>query len=159
MEKEEETIERVDSGNERSERVSTWRKIWVGIAAVAFLYLFYITLDANKYKATVLVVAGEGKVGINPTTEVLDFGDLSPGTQAVRRVQVENGTPIPMYVFAVRFGDVNDLMKLDKNYFVLPGNHTERIEFTVYMPASAPVGQRLNGRVYLFKVPGPWRQS
>jgi len=138
-------------------RLSRGEKVVTVIMLVIFLSVFYITLDANKYRATVRVIEGEGKVGVNPTTEVLDFGDLSPGTSAVRRVDIQNGTPIPMWVAVVRTGAINDLMKLDKNYFVVPGNSGAKIEFTVYMPASAPIGETMDGRVMLFKI--PWVRS
>lgn len=134
-------------------RLSRGEKVITVILLVIFLGLFYITLDANKYAATVRVIEGEGKVGVNPTTELLDFGDLSPGTSAVRRVDIQNGTPIAMYVAVVRVGSISELMKLDKNYFVVPGHSGEKIEFTVYMPASAPIDETLNGRVILFKIP------
>src|SRR3989344_4861619 len=135
------------------EKLSRVEKIITVILLVIFLGLFYITLDANKYAATVRVIEGEGRVGVNPTTELLDFGDLSPGTSAVRRVDIQNGTPIPMYVAVVRVGSISELMKLDKNYFVVPGNSGEKIEFTVYMPASAPIDETMDGRVILFKIP------
>ena len=134
-------------------------KILAIVLAVIFLFIFYIALDANKYQATVLVIEGEGRVGVNPTTERLDFGDLSPGTSAVRRVDIENGTGIPIYVAIVRFGSINDLMKMSKSSFVLQAGKDEQIEFTVYMPASAPIGEKLTGRVFIFKIPGPWAKS
>ena len=138
-------------------RLSRGEKIVTIVMLVFFLGIFYITLDANKYRATVHVIEGEGKVGVNPTTEVLDFGDLSPGTSAVRRVDIQNGTPIPMWVAVVRTGNIAELMKLDKNYFIVPGNSGTKIEFTVYMPASAPIDETMNGRVILFKI--PWIKS
>ena len=58
-----------------------------------------------------------------------------------------------MYVAVVRVGSISELMKLDKNYFIVPGNSGEKIEFTVYMPASAPIDEVMNGRVILFKIP------
>src|SRR3989344_2215510 len=132
--------------------LSVVQKVIAVVLGLVVLFAFYIALDANKYSATVLVVEGEGRVGINPTTEVLDFGDLSPGTPAVRRVEIANGTSIPIFVAVVRFGSITDLLELSRNFFVLPGETVERLEFSVYMPASAPVGERLNGRVYLFKI-------
>ena len=126
------------------------------VALVLFLFVFYVTLDANKYRATVRVVEGTGKVGVNPTTERLDFGDLSRGSSAVRRVDIANNTGVPFYVMIWRTGDTADLIKLDKNFFVLPARASEKIEFNMYMPASAPIGSIMNGRVYLFKIPGPW---
>ncbi len=52
-------------------------KIIAAVLAVFFICIFYIVLDANKYRATVRIVPGEGMVGINPSTASLDFGDLS----------------------------------------------------------------------------------
>lgn len=132
-------------------------KLLAIILAVVFLFIFYIALDANKYSAQVIVIEGKGKVGVNPTTERLDFGDLSPGTSAVRRVDITNRTPVPVYVAVLRFGSINDLMKLNKSFFTLRARSSDKIEFTVYMPASAPIGDKLTGRIFIFKIPGPWR--
>ena len=138
-------------------RMTKSEKVLAILLIIVFLFVFYIALDANKYQAQVLVIEGEGKVGVNPTTERLDFGDLSPGTSAVRRVDIENGTGIPMYVAIARFGSINDLMKLNKSFFVLPAHTKDQIEFTTYMPASAPIGQKLTGRIFIFKIPGLWK--
>lgn len=133
--------------------IKTIDKIFIVLIAVIFLFVFYITLDANKYRAMVRVVDGEGKVGVNPTTEALDFGDLSRGTSAVRRVSVSNGTPIPMYIVAVKTGGVGEMMDISKNYFTLAPRMEEKIEFITYVPASAQVDANYTGRVYLFKIP------
>src|SRR3989344_3932885 len=94
------------------QKMTKGEKILAIVLAVGFLFVFYIALDANKYQATVHVIAGEGKVGVNPTTERLDFGDLSPGTSAIRSVDIENWTTISMYVAIVNFGSINALMEI-----------------------------------------------
>ena len=63
-------------------------KILAVVLIIIFLAVFYIALDANKYSAQVLVIEGEGRVGVNPTTERLDFGDLSRGTSAIPRMDI-----------------------------------------------------------------------
>jgi hypothetical protein len=129
------------------------QKIIIGVLILFFLALFYIMLDANKYAARVRVISGEGRVGVNPTTAALDFGDLSRGTSAIRRVDIQNGTGIPMYIMIFKVGSISDLIDISKNYFVLnPGEQT-KIEFSTYIPASAQVEQNYRGRVYLFKIP------
>lgn len=137
-------------------RMSWGEKVLLTFGAVVVLCLFYITLDANKYRAEVRVIEGAGKVGVNPTTELLDFGDLSRGTSAVRRVSIENNTGLRMWIGVMRLGSITDLLELDKNYFTLEGHANERIEFTVYMPASGEVGQTYSGRVFVFRVPVGW---
>ena len=133
--------------------LTKWDKTILIVVAVLALFIFYVALDANKYRATVHVIEGEGKVGVNPTDLALDFGDLSRGTSAVRRVDLQNGTFMPMYVFMVKTGGISSLVKIDKNNFRLNPREQTKIEYTIYMPASAPVDATYNGRVYLFKVP------
>jgi hypothetical protein len=152
-------VPRIMTDEQTKRKFTIGEKLLAIVIIVVFLFAFYITLDANKYTATVHVIEGAGSVGVNPTTERLDFGDLSAGTSSVRRVTIENRTSIPMYVAVVKMGGINDLMKLDHDNFVLAPGKTESLEFTVYMPASAPVGETLTGRVYLFKIPGPWSAS
>ena len=62
-----------------------------------------------------------------------------------------------MYVAIVNFGSINDLMTINKSSFTLSPGKKDVIEFTVYMPASAPIDATLTGRVFIFKIPGPWR--
>lgn len=143
---------------EKPERAGWTRgeKALLVFGVVIVLAIFYITLDANKYRAEVRVIEGAGKVGVNPTTELLDFGDLSRGTSAVRRVSIENNTGLRMWIGVMRLGSITDLLRLDKNYFTLPGHANERIEFTVYMPASGEVGKIYTGRVFVFRIPVGW---
>lgn len=135
------------------EPMRTKDKVIGVLGILLFLFLFYITLDANKYPALVHVVEGAGKVGVNPTDQALDFGDLSQGTSAVRRVDITNGTPMSMYIMVFKTGSISDLIKIEKNFFKLAPRAREAIEFEVYMPASATVDSKYDGRVYLFKIP------
>lgn len=136
--------------------LSLAEKIIYGIVLVLFLFLFYIALDANKYRATVRAIDSKGKVGVNPTDEILDFGDLSPGTSAVRKINIENKTFIPFYVIILDTGKISDLTKKNKNFFTVPKGKNEKVEFSIYMPASAPIDKTLNGKVYVFKIPKVW---
>ena len=134
----------------------TWgEKALTGFLALVVLIVFYIALDANKYRAEVRVVEGEGRVGVNPTTELLDFGDLSRGSSAIRRVTIANNTGIPMWIAIARLGSITDLMRPDKNYFTLSAHTEETVEFTTYMPASGEIGAKYTGRVFIFRIPAP----
>jgi len=128
-------------------------KVVAIVLVVIFLFVFYIVLDANKYSMLAHIVEGEGKVGVNPTTESLDFGDLSRGTSAVRRVNIENSTFMPMYIMIFKRGGLSDLIDVDKNFFTLAPDESVKIEFAAYVPASAELGKNYTGKVYLFKIP------
>lgn len=133
----------------------TSEKIIGIILIIVFLFVFYLTLDANKFGAVVRAVEGESVIGLNPTTERLDFGDLSRGTSAVRRVDVKNDTRLrlPMRVAVFKLGGISGIMDIDKNFFKLKPGEEAEINFTVYMPASAEIDKNYTGRVFLFKVP------
>ncbi|PIR88856.1 MAG: hypothetical protein COU07_04165 [Candidatus Harrisonbacteria bacterium CG10_big_fil_rev_8_21_14_0_10_40_38] len=131
----------------------TWHKILITVFLLVFLFVFYVTLDANKYKAFVHVVDGKSVIGVNPTSEALDFGDLAKGTSAVRRVDIKNGTAIPMWVSVIKTGDLGELVSVDKKSFVLKSGDEEKVEFSIYIPASASIDSIYKGRVYVFKVP------
>ena len=138
------------------EKLKVSEKIVGIIFLVIFLLVFYVTLDSNKYAAIVRAIEGEGKVGINPTTERLDFGDLSRGTSAVRTVTVKNDTPMPFFVTVIRIGEIRGLTKMEKNNFVLHKGEEQQLNFTVYMLASAEIGHIYKGRVFVFKIPAPF---
>lgn len=135
------------------ETLRTRDKVVGILVLVIFLFVFYVVLDANKYPALVRAVEGEGTVGVNPTDQALDFGDLSRGTSAVRRVDIQNDTPIPMFIMTFKTGDIASLIDINKNFFRLEPRGGEKLSFTLYMPASAEIDQTYKGRVYLFKVP------
>ena len=138
------------------EKLKRSEKIAGVIFLVIFLFVFYVTLDANKYAAQVRTIEGEGKVGVNPTTEKLDFGDLSPGTSAVRTVTVKNETSVPFFVAVVKVGSIRTLVKLSENNFMLREGEEREMGFTVYMPPSAQIDKLYTGRVFLFKIPAPF---
>ncbi len=129
------------------------KKIIYFILLFIFLFAFYVSIDANKYQAMVRVIDGEGKVGINPTDQALDFGDLSRGTSAVRKVTLENNSFLPMKVITWKRGRIAGLMDADKSSFRLEKGAKETIEFTTYIPASAEVGKIYQGKVVIFRIP------
>ncbi|OGZ45273.1 MAG: hypothetical protein A3C84_03010 [Candidatus Ryanbacteria bacterium RIFCSPHIGHO2_02_FULL_48_12] len=137
------------------EKLTKGEKIWSIVFFILFLFVFYVTLDANKYQALVQVVEGEGRVGVNPTDEKLDFGDLSRGTAAVRTVTIKNDTYVPFFVSVIKLGGISSLIKIDENNFMVRRGEEKKIEFATYMPASAEIGKKYTGRVYVFKIPAP----
>lgn len=143
-------------GKVSAEKLTRGERAWAVLFGIIFLFLFYVTLDANKYQALVHVVEGEGRVGVNPTAERLDFGDLSRGTAAVRTVTIKNDTFMPFFVSVVRVGSITGLMSLSENNVMLRKGEEKKIEFTTYMPASAEIDRKYTGRVFVFKIPAPF---
>jgi len=149
-------LEGVKAQDAPKNKMRLWQKIaWLVVLLIVVVLGVQVAL-ADKYKATVLPIEGEKKVGVNPTTEVLDFGDLSKDTSATRTVSLKSGSSGQTYVYVMKWGSVSELMKVSDSNFVLKGGEEKKIEFNVYMPSSAKIGQRMDGYVWIFKVPKIW---
>lgn len=140
--------------NNKKPKIALKKIIWLIAAVLAFIVIVQIAV-ADKYKAQVLVIEGEKKVGVNPTDEKLDFGDLSADTSATRYVTLNAGG-IGTYVYVLKFGSIAELVKLSENNFTMKKGDEKKLEFTVYMPPSAPVGEKYTGYVWIFKTPRVW---
>jgi len=117
--------------------------VWVGIVQY---------LAADKYNALVRVqTEGEG-VGVNPTTEELDFGDVPKDNSLIRFVSIENSGKMDVYVKIIKTGSISDLIELSRNNFVLSPGDSEKIEFLLKMPISADK-EEYKGKVIIFKLP------
>ena len=125
--------------------------IWSLVFVVVFISAVQISV-ADKYKAQVLVIEGEKKVGVNPTTTNLDFGDLSGDTSATRFVSLNAGGA-KTQIFVFKFGSIAELIKVNDKSFVMEAGDEKRLEFSLYMPVSAPAGERYTGWVWIFKIP------
>jgi hypothetical protein len=140
---------------EEKKKMGIGKKItWIVIAIILFIVIVQIAV-ADRYEAQVLVIEGEKKVGVNPTAEKLDFGDLSADTSATRYVTLNAGG-MNTYVYVLKFGSIAELIKLSENNFTLSQGDEKKLEFTLYMPPSAPIGEKYTGRVWIFKVPKVW---
>ncbi|MDD5626612.1 MAG: hypothetical protein PHW01_01155 [Patescibacteria group bacterium] len=134
------------------------RKIKVGriigyvIIAIIAVFIVVQLLSASYYKMTVNVVEGENVVGVNPTAEKLDFGDLSRGSSMTRYVTLKSAGKSPSYIIVWKFGGVASLVKVEKNYFTLNSSEEVKITFSLTIPPSAQI-KHYNGQVIIFKLP------
>jgi hypothetical protein len=128
------------------------KKIFYGIIAVIVFFLAVQISVADKYKATVQCIEGEKKVGVNPTDLALDFGDLSHDTAAQRIIKMNSGSR-SAYVYIAKFGQIAELIKVSEARFTMKPNEEKKIQFDLYMPPSAPTGVRMDGWVWVFKLP------
>ena len=126
---------------------------WV-LLVLALIVLAVQYLNAAKYQALVQVIA-EDKIGVNPTGERLDFGDLPRDKDAVRTVSLESKGDTGAYVMIWKFGEIGDFLKPDKNYFTVQPHTQVKVEFTVHIPNSAEF-KYYKGRVVIFQIPKIW---
>ena len=131
----------------------TKKIIYIILAVILFIVIVQI-LVADKYKAVVQVIEEEGKVGINPMADKLDFGDLSRDFGATRYVSIENNGKYKIYISVWKFGNIAELIKISRNNFTLESGEKERLAFEMYMPISADK-EKYSGWVWVFKLPRP----
>ena len=127
-------------------------------AVVLFVALVFIWIVAVQYFAAdkysmIVKVQEEGKgIGVNPTAEELDFGDVPKGDNLMRFVTIENGGEADVYVKIIKTGGISDLIEINRNDFVLSPGDNVRIEFLLEMPISADK-KEYKGKVMIFKLP------
>ena len=112
-------------------------------------------MSADRYTAVVNVIEGVDKVGVNPTTELLDFGDLSRDTAQTRTVTLVNTGKMTKYIQIWKKGELAEIMTLSKNNFELKSGEEYRLEFTVKIPSSAEY-RKYEGSVAIFNWPKVW---
>lgn len=132
--------------------MSKTKKIIYIIIAIILFIVAVQALAADRYKAIVRVIEDENKIGVNPTADKLDFGDLSKNTGATRYVSIENNGKYKIYIMVWKFGNIAELIKISRDNFTLQPGEKERLAFELYMPISAD-REGYSGRVWVFKLP------
>lgn len=146
----------VEGAKEQPKQKRRWARKHTVILIVALALAWFAGIQimaAERYQAVVNVVEGTDKVGVNPTAERLDFGDLSRDTGASRFVALKNTGRRGKVIWVVKSGAIAELMKSNKpGRFTLAPGEEIKLEFNVKVPVSAPY-QKFTGTVYIFKWP------
>lgn len=132
--------------------MSKIKKILIIIGVILAIIIVVQFINAAKYKMLVNVVEGENVMGVNPLTESLDFGDLSRNNGMTRYVTLKSGGSTPTYIYVLKFGEISDLVKLDKNNFVLKPGEEVKLAFEISIPPSAQV-KKYSGWTIIFRLP------
>lgn len=132
--------------------MSKLKKILLGILAVLLIFVIIQIVNAAKYSMVVQVVEGENVMGVNPLADKLDFGDLSRNNGMTRYVTFKSSGGTPVYIAAFKFGEISDLVKMDKNFFTLNPGEEVKLAFEIKIPPSAEFKQ-YSGSVWIFRVP------
>lgn len=109
-------------------------------------------INASKYEMTVNVKDGENIVGINTMRDKLDFGDLSRNNGMTRYISLKSEGGVATYVAVLQMGEISDLVKPDKNFFILPSGEEARLAFEINIPPSAAT-KKYDGSVWIFRLP------
>ena len=132
--------------------MSKIKKILLIIIGIIALIIVVQVVNAAKYKMVINVVEGENIMGINPLADKLDFGDLSRNNGMTRYVTLKSGGGISTYVVVWKFGEISDLVKVNKNYFTLKPGEEVKLSFEINIPPSAEI-QKYSGWTIIFRLP------
>ncbi len=135
-----------------------WLIIKVSIWVIVFLILAFTGAQvylAEKYEAHVRVISDKDKIGVNPTSTSIDFGDLAGDTAAIRYVTLKS-EGMKTFIYVMKFGAIAELIDISENKFTLKKGEEKKIEFQLYLPPSASQGTEYLGRVWIFKIPKIW---
>lgn len=129
----------------------------IGLVIVVLVIWFGAVqyMAAERYDAVVNVIEGENKVGVNPTSESLDFGDLSRETAQTRTVTIKNTGKSDKYIMVWKRGEIAEIMDVSKNNFTLKAGEEAKIEFNVKVPKTAEI-RKYSGKVVIFKGMRVW---
>lgn len=128
-------------------------KIIIYIVALLLIWIATIQyISADKYDAVVNVLEQNEKVGINPTSDKLDYGDLPKGKRLSRSIVIENNGDMNIYVTILKTGSISELIEISKNNFVLNSGDNEKIELPLELPISANK-DKYDGKIIIFKIP------
>ena len=108
-------------------------------------------MAAERYDAVVNVIS-ENKFGINPTDEVLDFGDLSSEEGVTRLIKINNDSDKERYVMMITYGEIFGMIDVSEKNLVIKSGETKDIEFELVVPLSAEIKQ-YKGKVMIFRWP------
>ena len=132
--------------------MSKIKKIILIIIIIILVYAIVQVVNAAKYKMLVNVKEGENVMGLNPSSENLDFGDLSRNNGSTRYVKLNSGGGTSVYVAVFNIGEISDLVKLDKNFFTLKAGEEVKLAYEIQIPPSAQV-KKYSGWTIIFRLP------
>jgi len=132
--------------------ISVAKKILYLVAGILIVFIAVQFINAAKYTMVVNVVDGKNVMGVNPLTDNLDFGDLSRENGMARYVTMKSSGNMPVYVSVWKFGDISDLVKVNKDSFILKPGQEEKLSFEIQIPVSAKT-QKYSGSVWIFRLP------
>lgn len=136
------------------------RRRWAFYAFLLLLALFVLFewRSTITYSAQVLVLerTDELIIGLNPTTERIDFGDLTQGSSQVRPLVLENNGFLPFRFTIITTGSISQFMSVSDAFFTLHPGETKNVDFILVLPPNAEP-RMYTGQVFVLRVPwSPW---
>lgn len=130
----------------KEEGLSVFKTIIVLIFAIlitagitSIVYSFYKILDYKEFDVYVKVT-GKNQVGFNLDPGVFNFGKVPQGMKAIRNATVTNHFYKDVLVRIEIDGQVDNMVFVKDNYFIIVPNMTKEVEVIASIPQNQPIG-------------------
>lgn len=130
--------------------MSKIKTVLLVIVCILILFIVFQIVTADKYHAVVNVKEQPKTMGLNPTNENLDFGDLSREMKAARYIILKNNGANKALIKIFVFGEIADLIEIEKSSLILEPESEIRVRFDLSVPPSVEI-KKYTGTVYVFK--------
>ena len=132
------------------------KKRYIAFIALGVLLLLAVTFlfqALTIYDTQVIAKEADAAIGIAPFTDRVDFGDIPQGATVGKTLIMENAGAVPNQVNVFIIGNIGDLVKVEPSSLTLEAGETKEVEFSLTMPASAPVEKKYTGKVFVLRLP------
>lgn len=126
-----------------------FKKIIIAVIILVLAFFVFEIASGSSYKMTVNVIDKSNFIGVNPSTELLDFGDLAKNYNAVKYVKIANTGKIPSYMLILGTGEISKFIEKGETFFSVSPGEEKEISFTINIPPTAE-NKKYNGKIYIF---------
>jgi len=132
------------------------QKRYIVLIAVGVLLLLVVTFlfqATTIYDSQVIAKKAGEPIGIAPFTDRIDFGDIPQGGKMGKTLILENVGTVPNQVYVFIIGNIGDLVKVEPGSVSLEPGERAEVDFSLTMPALAPVNKKYSGKVFVLRLP------
>lgn len=122
--------------------------ILLTIAMTATLFWFSCIEQVNILAMKVKVA---DTAGFNVETSSLNFGKLTPHSQGMRSIEIQNSKNNPLQLTIKNYGVLAPYIHLTHNNIIIPGNSTAVIEYQLTIPENFTYGNYTSTSIVILK--------
>lgn len=138
--------------------IRKWRGWQIAVVIIVFILVVLAGVlipFTTSYSSQVIAVEAGGSIGINPSTDRIDFGDMPSGTSVAKAVTLESGGDSSASIRIFIIGGIGSLIKVEPSTsFKMEPGESQQVIFRLSMPATAVPGTKFSGRIFILRLPG-----
>jgi hypothetical protein len=134
--------------------VKKWHIALGVIVIILAIAIFFFARVTTTYSTQAVAAAADSPIGMAPFTDRIDFGDIPLGDSITKTVVLTNNGDHDNTIKVFVIGSISQLIQVTPGKsFTLAADQTQDLNLRLSMPASAPVGKKFTGRVFILRLP------